>query len=222
MVCYGLQKFFFVPNADRTMKNIILNYHIFKLDDIIKEYESHLIKPDPVIECNDRETQESIQAWFHVYDAYEPFSRALSRLIIEYLLLTFSWSYQDTDISLWALWRFSWSILLHDGSILLQYFWYNWHWRCIKGFLEPRTSALNRKRPSPVTRTRVVWFCQVLIASHQFYRTEPQGQLRGAPSSTPPQTHTKAKYHQPHRAVTHQERRAPEPPSGSGLFASAA
>ena len=32
-----------------------------------------------------------------------------------------------------------------------------------------------------------------------------------------PPTHTKAKYHQPHRAVTHQERGAPEPPQ-SGLF----
>ena len=32
-----------------------------------------------------------------------------------------------------------------------------------------------------------------------------------------PPTHTKAKYHQPHRAVTHQERGAPEPPP-SGMF----
>ena len=34
---------------------------------------------------------------------------------------------------------------------------------------------------------------------------------------TPP-THTKAKYHQPHRAVTHQKRGAPEPHTRSGLL----
>ena len=39
----------------------------------------------------------------------------------------------------------------------------------------------------------------------------------GTYSRISPPTHTKAKYHQPHRAVTHQERGAPEPPR-SGLF----
>ena len=39
----------------------------------------------------------------------------------------------------------------------------------------------------------------------------------GAVFYAPPKTHTKAKYHQPHRAVTHQERGAPEPPR-SGRF----
>ena len=34
---YGLQTFFAMPTADGTSKKIILNYHIFKLDDIIKE-----------------------------------------------------------------------------------------------------------------------------------------------------------------------------------------
>ena len=33
--------------------------------------------------------------------------------------------------------------------------------------LEPRTSALNQKRPSPITRTRIVKFCLVLIPIHQ-------------------------------------------------------
>ena len=34
----------------------------------------------------------------------------------------------------------------------------------------------------------------------------------GAVFYAPPKTHTKSKYHQPHRAMTHQERGAPEPP----------
>ena len=40
----------------------------------------------------------------------------------------------------------------------------------------------------------------------------PLPPLRPCHLVAPPQTHTKAKYHQPHRAVTHQERGAPEPP----------
>ena len=45
-------------NFEVTMKNIVLNYHLFELDLTIKEYESHLVNPDPVIEENNRETQE--------------------------------------------------------------------------------------------------------------------------------------------------------------------
>ena len=45
--------------------------------------------------------------------------------------------------------------------------------------------------------------------------------MGGAVFYAPP-THTQAKYHQPHRAVTHQERGAPEPPleQAVDLFAS--
>ena len=35
---YGLWKLFSMPTAGGTMKNLILDYHIFELDDIIKEY----------------------------------------------------------------------------------------------------------------------------------------------------------------------------------------
>ena len=40
------------------MKNLILNYHIFELDDIIKEYKSRLINPSTVLEDNHSENKE--------------------------------------------------------------------------------------------------------------------------------------------------------------------
>ena len=54
-------------NADGIMMSIILNYHLFELYDIIKEYESSLIKTKPILEDNNCETQESIQAQAHAY-----------------------------------------------------------------------------------------------------------------------------------------------------------
>ena len=45
----GLEMFFTMPDADGMMINHILNSHLFKFDDIIKEYESRLIKPNPVL-----------------------------------------------------------------------------------------------------------------------------------------------------------------------------
>ena len=59
---YGLHVFFVMPTSDGTMKNLILNYYLFELDDIIKEYGSRHIKPYPVLEDNISETQDSIQA----------------------------------------------------------------------------------------------------------------------------------------------------------------
>ena len=56
VIYYGLQTFFATPTDDGTVKNIILNYYLFELDDIIKEYESRLIKPDPVLKDDHRET----------------------------------------------------------------------------------------------------------------------------------------------------------------------
>ena len=75
-------------NADRTMKNIVLNYHLFQLDTIINEYESRLINPDTVLKENNHETQESIQHLFCANDVYKLFDKALSHLVIEFLLLT--------------------------------------------------------------------------------------------------------------------------------------
>ena len=51
-----------MPTAERTMKNPFPNFHLFELDDIIKEYELLLIKPNTVLEENHHENQESIQA----------------------------------------------------------------------------------------------------------------------------------------------------------------
>ena len=55
--------------SDRTMKNIILDFHLFELDEIIKEYEPRLINTNPVLEDNNNETQESIQARLRKYNA---------------------------------------------------------------------------------------------------------------------------------------------------------
>ena len=52
MSYYGLQTFFDMHTDDRTMKSLILNSRLFDLDDIIKEYESLLIKLNPVLEDN--------------------------------------------------------------------------------------------------------------------------------------------------------------------------
>ena len=76
-----------MPSTDITMHNLIQNYHLFKLDDIIKENESCLIKPDTVLEDDHCETQESTQAQFHTYDKDENFDRDLSHLVIESLVL---------------------------------------------------------------------------------------------------------------------------------------
>ena len=59
---YSLHTFFDMPTAAGKMKNLILNYHLSVLDEIIKEYESRLINPDPVLEANHCETKDSIQA----------------------------------------------------------------------------------------------------------------------------------------------------------------
>ena len=44
------------------MKNFILDYSLLELYYIIKEHESRLIMPNPVLEDDNFETQESIQA----------------------------------------------------------------------------------------------------------------------------------------------------------------
>ena len=51
-----------MPTADGTTKNIVLNSHLFELDAIIKEYELWLVKTNTVLEDDNSETQESIQA----------------------------------------------------------------------------------------------------------------------------------------------------------------
>ena len=75
-----------MPTPEKTMNNFILNDHIFKLDEIIKEYESCLIKNNTVLEYNHCETQESIEAQFRAYDTYILFDRSLSCLVIESLV----------------------------------------------------------------------------------------------------------------------------------------
>ena len=85
---YVLQMFFFIPTSDKTMNNLALNYYLFEIDTIINKYESRLINPDTVLKENNHETQESIQHLFCANDVYKLFDKALSHLVIEFLLLT--------------------------------------------------------------------------------------------------------------------------------------
>ena len=59
---YGLQTFLVIPTANGMMKNFILDYSLLELYYIIKEHESRLIMPNPVLGDDNCETQESIQA----------------------------------------------------------------------------------------------------------------------------------------------------------------
>ena len=57
-----------MPTADRTMNNLILDFYLVDLDDVIKEYESRLISPDPVLEDDNCENPGSIQAQLCAYE----------------------------------------------------------------------------------------------------------------------------------------------------------
>ena len=44
--------FLVMPDSDRTMQNIFLTSYLYNLGAIIKEYESRLIKYDPILRDN--------------------------------------------------------------------------------------------------------------------------------------------------------------------------
>ena len=78
-----------MPTADGTMNNRVLNYHLSKLDTIIMEYESRLIRPNTVLKDNNCETEVPNHPQFRAYEAYKHFYRSVSYLVIdiEYFLL---------------------------------------------------------------------------------------------------------------------------------------
>ena len=91
MVYSGLQTLFAMHTADGMRKNLIMKYHLFELDKIIKERKSLLIKTNPVVEDNHCETKESIQDRLHAYDAYnifiEPYPVLLFNILCRLILL---------------------------------------------------------------------------------------------------------------------------------------
>ena len=54
----------------RNINNLVLNYHHFKLEAIIKECVLRIINSGLVLEDNNRETHESSQAPFSAYDVH--------------------------------------------------------------------------------------------------------------------------------------------------------
>lgn len=85
---YGLQNFYAMPDEDGKMRNLIVDSHLFDLESVKDEYESRLLRPTPVLDANQQETPDSIQARFKTYDEYERYDWALSQLVIESLIST--------------------------------------------------------------------------------------------------------------------------------------
>ena len=83
----------------------------------------------------------------------------------------------------------------------------------IKNNIAFRRLGVTKLKLKAIIADILLWSSIIKIQVHtkSACRTETQGQSRGAPSSTPNQTHTKAKYHQPHRAVTPRTRGAGTP-----------
>ena len=68
------------------MYNLLSFSHLFKLQNVIEEYESCIVQRDPVLEANGDETKISVAVRIRQYDVYELFDRALSSLLVESLL----------------------------------------------------------------------------------------------------------------------------------------
>ena len=88
-----------MPTAEGTMKNLVLNSHLCKLDDTIEEYEARLIKPDNVVKDNNREAKESIQDRYHAYEKLERFDRALYFMVIESIVSPYFCEFIKTHFS---------------------------------------------------------------------------------------------------------------------------
>ena len=83
---FGLETFFYLPDTSGEMKYLPEDPHNFTLKDLIKEHETRLVEPAPVLDTSNNETPESIIARFKCYDEYEKCDFSLSRLAIESLV----------------------------------------------------------------------------------------------------------------------------------------
>ena len=83
---YGLQTFFFLPDTSNQMRNLVKNTHLFTMQDVSKEHNSRLVEPTVVNDSSGSETAASVLARHRVYDEFELYDMALSRLAIEALL----------------------------------------------------------------------------------------------------------------------------------------
>ena len=68
---FGLETFFYLPDTSGKMKYLPEDPHNFTLKDLIKEHETRLVEPAPVLDTSSNETPESIIVRFKCYDEYE-------------------------------------------------------------------------------------------------------------------------------------------------------
>ena len=85
---YGLENFFCLLTSDWPTKTLLDGAHLFEIDTVLAEYESRILTHTPVIDpTTNAEMPESIFAGQRAYDEYEKCDIALSRLVIESLIL---------------------------------------------------------------------------------------------------------------------------------------
>ena len=82
---FGLETFFYLPDSLGEMKYLPEDPHTFSLQSVLKEHNSRLTEPSPIVDAG-VETPTSIIARFKCYDAYEMCDFSLSRLAIEALV----------------------------------------------------------------------------------------------------------------------------------------
>ena len=82
---YGLQTFFYLP-FDSKMTYLVKNVHLFTIDSVTQEHESHLTEPSIIEDSTGTETSASSQARFRCYDEFKKYDFSLSRLVIKSLI----------------------------------------------------------------------------------------------------------------------------------------
>jgi len=88
---YGLEPFFYMPNSQDEMTNIVEEPHAFDVNTVLEEHLSRMFEPDPIMSTDaadgvEFETDASKLARFRCYDSFESFDIHLSRLAIKSLI----------------------------------------------------------------------------------------------------------------------------------------
>ena len=87
---YGLESFFYMPNSQDKMTNIVEEPHAFDVNTVLEEHLSRMLEPDPIMSTDaggvEVETDASKLARFRCYDSFESFDIHLSRLAIKSLI----------------------------------------------------------------------------------------------------------------------------------------
>ena len=84
---YGLENFFYLPNADGDMVYLLDEAQNFTLKEVTDEFNSRMIEPAPQYVTDSSGTQTetvaSVQARYRAYDEFEKGDIGLSRLVVE-------------------------------------------------------------------------------------------------------------------------------------------